>query len=77
MGAAIAAKIAEGKVKREELRITSKLWNTHHRRGAVEPALRKTLQNLGLEYLDLYLIHWPFGFKVCYKLHILWPLLND
>lgn len=64
VGAGIAAKIAEGKVKREDLYITSKLWNTHHRRGAVEPALRTTLKNLGLDYLDLYLIHWPFGLKV-------------
>ncbi|CAH1991523.1 unnamed protein product [Acanthoscelides obtectus] len=63
VGAAIKAKIADGTVKREDLYITSKLWNTMHRPDMVEPALKTTLQHLGLEYLDLYLIHWPFAMK--------------
>lgn len=64
VGEAIAEKIEEGVVKREDLYITSKLWNTFHRPEAVEPALRVTLENLGLDYIDLYLLHWPFGFQV-------------
>lgn len=64
VGEAIASKIAQGVVRREDLYITSKLWNTFHRPGAVEGALMQSLRNLGLSYLDLYLIHWPFAFKV-------------
>ena len=45
-------------IKREELWITSKVWNDSH--GRVEESCRQTLADLGLGYLDLYLVHWPF-----------------
>ena len=47
-------------VKREQLWITSKLWNDKHGEKDVIPSCRQTLADLRLEYLDLYLVHWPF-----------------
>jgi len=52
--------IQQGGVKREELWITSKLWNDKHAEDDVIASCRKSLADLRLEYLDLYLIHWPF-----------------
>jgi diketogulonate reductase-like aldo/keto reductase len=43
--------------------VASKLWNEFHKPEDVEPALRQSLANLGLEYLDLFLMHWPFAFE--------------
>jgi diketogulonate reductase-like aldo/keto reductase len=57
---AVLGEVRAGGIRREELWVTSKLWNDKHGEGDVIPACRQSLANLGLEYLDLYLIHWPF-----------------
>lgn len=62
IGQAIKAKIDDGTVKREDLFITTKLWNNRHKEESVVPMCKKSLENLGLSYVDLYLIHWPFAF---------------
>jgi alcohol dehydrogenase (NADP+) len=59
VGAGIREAIQEGIVTREELWVTTKLWNPFHAADAVEPHLRDSLQQLNLDYVDLYLIHWP------------------
>ena len=63
VGNAIAEAIKQGLVTREDLWVTSKLWNASHGEGNVIPALNQTLEDLQLEYLDLYLIHWPVALK--------------
>ena len=62
-GEGIARAIADGLVTREELWVTSKLWNTYHAAEHVPLAMRRTLDDLGLEYLDLYLVHFPIALR--------------
>jgi aldehyde reductase len=62
IGVALNALFSRGKVKREDIFITSKIWNTHHTPAEVEICLRRTLASLQCGYLDLYLIHWPCAF---------------
>jgi diketogulonate reductase-like aldo/keto reductase len=47
-------------IRREDIWITSKLWNDKHAEADVIPSFEKSLRDLGLDYLDLYLVHWPF-----------------
>lgn len=63
VGRAVSEAIQAGTVTREELWLTSKLWNNAHAPEQVQPALEKTLHDLQVEYLDLYLIHWPVAFN--------------
>lgn len=51
--------IKKSGVKREDIFLTGKLWNNSHRPELVEKALNESLKDLGTDYLDLYLMHWP------------------
>jgi D-xylose reductase len=61
VGEGIRAALSAGECRRDELWVTSKLWNTYHAREHVRPALERSLRDLGLDYLDLYLIHFPIA----------------
>ena len=63
VGEALHAGLAANAIAREEIFVTTKLWNTNHRPERVEPAFQGSLDRLGINYLDLYLSHTPFAFQ--------------
>ncbi|KAJ5278784.1 hypothetical protein N7478_004156 [Penicillium angulare] len=62
-GQGVARAIKDGLVKREELFIVSKLWNSFHDGDKVEPICRKQLADWGVDYFDLYIVHFPISLK--------------
>ena len=60
IGRVFADAIAAGEVRREELTVTSKVWNDMHGRGDVLLSCAKTLRDLQLDYIDIFFVHWPF-----------------
>jgi len=60
---AVGAAIKKSGIPRDQLFITTKLWNNLHHPDDVEAALEASLKNLGTDYLDLYLMHWPSSFE--------------
>jgi diketogulonate reductase-like aldo/keto reductase len=62
IGATLQKIFAKGTIKRSDLFITTKLWLTNRRPERVEPAIRESLAKLQLDYVDLYLIHWPVSY---------------
>ena len=63
VGIGIRRAIDEGLCTREDLWVTSKLWNTYHREEHVVMAMDQTLHDLGLDYLDLYMVHFPIALE--------------
>src|ERR1700684_4464718 len=63
VGAALKELFADGTVRREDLFVTTKLWNNNHRPERVKPALQASLDRLSLDAVDLYLVHTPFAFQ--------------
>ncbi|MFM8578573.1 MAG: aldo/keto reductase [Planctomycetaceae bacterium] len=62
-GDGIARALAKGLCRRDDLWVTSKLWNTYHSPRHVRPAVERTLRDLGLDHLDLYLVHFPIALE--------------
>jgi diketogulonate reductase-like aldo/keto reductase len=63
VGTALKELFADGTVRREDLFVTTKLWNNNHRPERVKPALQASLDRLGVDAVDLYLVHTPFAFQ--------------
>ncbi len=63
VGEAMQEVFKAGKIRREEVFVITKLWNTNHRPERVKPAFEASLKKLQVDYIDLYLIHTPFAFR--------------
>jgi diketogulonate reductase-like aldo/keto reductase len=63
VGEALRIELAAEGIAREDIFVTTELWNSNHRPERVGPAVDASLERLGLDYLDLYLIHTPFAFQ--------------
>src|ERR1700751_3104214 len=63
VGEAMQEVFKGGKIKREDVFVITKLWNTNHRPERVKPACEASLKKLQLDFVDLYLIHTPFAFQ--------------
>lgn len=63
VGEGLQRVLSAGQLTRDDLWITSKLWNTYHQPEHVRPALERSLRDLQLDYLDLYLVHFPIAQK--------------
>ena len=63
VGQGIRVALAQGRCRRQDLWITSKLWNTYHSAEHVRPAAERSLVDLGADYFDLYLIHFPISLR--------------
>lgn len=63
VGAGLAKAMQDGLCSRDDLWITSKLWNSNHRKENVPKAIKRTLSDLQLDYLDLYLVHFPISLR--------------
>jgi diketogulonate reductase-like aldo/keto reductase len=63
VGEALQEVLSAGKIKREEVFVITKVWNTNHRPERAKLAMEASLKKLGLDYVDLYLIHTPFAFQ--------------
>src|SRR5271154_3011852 len=63
VGEAMQEVFKEGKIKREDVFVITKLWNTNHRPERVKPAFEASLKKLQVDFVDLYLIHTPYAFQ--------------
>ena len=72
VGAGIKAALEEGIVKREELFITTKMWFRYFETEACRKAMKESLQKLGLDYIDMVLLHWPYG-----NVYAAWRVLEE